>query len=109
MYLVSRMIYHIGYGNAAGFLYENNLLGKPENFLQEPLDCIGAGHRHHMSSDEDDIIENNLNGVNLITGEEHIDASIEDEMTEEEKIKETEKVLDAMEKLEKLGFIKVFK
>lgn len=107
-YLVIRMIYHIGYGNAAGFLYESNLLGKI-NESQQPLDYIGIRNQQYLSSDEEDMLQNNLNGINLITGEEHVDIPIGKEMTEDEKIQETEKVLEAMEKLEKLGFIKIFK
>jgi hypothetical protein len=107
-YSVNRLIYHIGYGNAAGFLYENHLLEKIDE-SQKPIDCVGTRHRQHLSSDEEDMLQNNLDGINLITGEEHVDIPIENEMTEDEKIQETELVLEAMEKLEKLGFIKIFK
>lgn len=84
------MLFHVGYGNAAGFLFNAKLLD-----LSNTQD-IPVGD---PSSDEEFV------GLDPITGKEAHDQTVD--MTEEEKEAETEKVLDAMEKLEKTGFFKI--
>lgn len=105
--VVYRLVFHIGYANAAGFLFNNNLLGQVhEQLLSEPVDYSSGGIH---SSDEDEAHSNRLTGFNPITGKDESDSRPLEEMTEEEKEAETERVLQALEQLEKTGIVKMFK
>ena len=77
----ARFIFHVGYGNAAGLLLERNL-------FQSSSQVEG------FSSDEE-------------AARLHVEPVEVVEMTEEEKIKENERLLDLFERLEKTGVVQI--
>lgn len=103
--LVYRMVYHIGYGNAAGFMFNSGALGQ---YQQDSADFHAQKElKEGASSDEEEIFNSQEAGFNPITGmaEEGIPAGAD--MTEEEKEQEKQRLLELFEKLEKTGVMKV--
>ncbi|RKP16067.1 hypothetical protein ROZALSC1DRAFT_31830 [Rozella allomycis CSF55] len=101
---VNRMNFHVGFGNAAGFLMENGLLSE----TQKPYSFSGD-----LSSDEEVILEEDKTGkvkaYDAISGT--IKATVKEDplegLTDEERKMEEEKLLDLMAKLEKTGMLKM--
>jgi hypothetical protein len=88
----------IGYGNAAGYLFNKGILSAP---AQPP----SKGKERQRDSDSSDDDDSEGPGVNPITGTTYRprDRSAVDEMTEEEKEREAEKLFVLFDRLEKTG------
>lgn len=103
--LVYRLVCHIGYGNAAGFMFNSGAMGQ----YQDDSAKFHAQTKlpDDASSDEEEIFSKQEAGFNPITGiaEEGIPAGAD--MTEEEKEQEKKRLLELFEKLEKTGVMKV--
>lgn len=82
----------MGYGNAAGFLFDNNIVQDEDSY--EEL----------ASSDEGE----NQSNLNPVTGTEDMPKEVE-EMTEEEKEIEAERIMGLIKKLEDNGIVKVLR
>lgn len=106
---VYRMVFHVGYGNAAGFLFNFGLLGQYQSSQAEFF------QNQHLpedaSSDEELMFNDHLEGINPITGQVQGEAAdmFGDDMTEEEKEAERERLADLFDKLEKTGVMKVIR
>lgn len=102
-----RMVFHVGYGNATGFLFNFGLLGQCQSsqaeFFQNEHLPEGA------SSDEEEMFNGHLEGINPVTGQAQLGGldPFGAEMTEEEKEAEYSRLADLFEKLEKTGVMKV--
>lgn len=85
-FLAQELSAQIGYGNAAGFLYNNNMLAAPPT-TSSSSQAASSGPQ-----------------INPITGTFQEERSnITDEMTQEEKEREAEKLFVLFERLEKAG------
>lgn len=88
----SRLLYHFGYENVAGYLYMKGIQAQDK---PAQLDA---------SSDEEEI---RLNGVQGCTTANHNPPS--PEMTEEEKLMEADRLIELFERLEKIGVVSVLR
>ena len=91
----ARLVHHIGYGNAAGYLY---MKGIRKDQLQ-----TNSSEDPRLSSDDQDIKQNGVK--ELAQAEPHESPH----MTEEEKEAEAVRLLDLFERLEKTGIVKVMR
>lgn len=82
----------MGYGNAAGFLFDNNIVQDEDSYEE------------FASSDEGE----NQSNLNPVTGTEDMPKEVE-EMTEEEKEIEAERIMGLIKKLEDNGIVKVLR
>lgn len=99
------LVYHIGFGNAAGFLYNNGMLGQHQVEIEE-MKTKGKPEGD-LQSDEEEIWSHGFDDVNPVTGQYiSMDAAGED-MTPEEKEAENARLMELFEKLEKTGVMKV--
>lgn len=97
-------MYHVGYGNSAGFLFNNGMLGK----YQADIDALKCRDNLDLSSDEDAMTNDQTAGINPVTGAEDSEmAPAGADMTEEEKEAERDRLIDLFERLEKTGVMKV--
>jgi hypothetical protein len=93
----------IGYGNAAGYLFNKGILSAPPP-PPSSSQTRGQGKGKEVASDSDDENDRGAN-INPITGTVYQprDQSVMDEMTEEEKEREAEKLFVLFDRLEKSG------
>lgn len=96
-----RLVYHVGYGSAAGFLFNHGLMGAYQQELRD-LGVAGAG----ASSDEEELARGGLAGIDPVTGLADAGAPA-DQMTEAEKEAESLRLLDLFERLERTGVMRV--
>lgn len=101
---VYRLLYHIGYGNAAGFLFNFGLLGQYQVDLAafHNVEKLPEG----ASSDEETIFQSQLDGINPITGQATTGPQGSD-MTEDEKEAEATRLMGLFKRLEDTGVMKV--
>jgi hypothetical protein len=94
-FLAGRFVAYVGYGNAAGFLFENGITANPADIPKSSTPKIQELHEERL---------------NLITGQ--VDSKIDQaeepelEMTDEEKEAEGERLYHLIEKLNNTGVIK---
>jgi len=96
----SMMSAQIGYGNAAGYLFNKGILSAPP-----PPSTSGKGKEPRGSSSPDTDESDDGQNINPITGTVYKrgDRSALDDMTEEEKEREAEKLFVLFDRLEKTG------
>lgn len=96
----SVMSAQIGYGNAAGYLFNKGILSAPP-----PPSTSGKGKEPRRSSSSDSNDSDDGQNINPITGTVYKpgDRSVLDDMTEEEKEREAEKLFVLFDRLEKSG------
>jgi hypothetical protein len=93
----ARLVYHFGYGRIAGYFYMAKI---------DPKKVQGGIKEGELSSDEEDL--DNVD-MDVITGEQpNINAPAGEDMTEEEKEAESERLMKLIAKLEKSGVIQIY-
>ncbi|PJF20115.1 hypothetical protein PSACC_00070 [Paramicrosporidium saccamoebae] len=97
--VVLRLLYHLGYGRIAGFLYAQDLLPSAD-ILTQTAD-LGS------SSDEEAVRKDGMSGIDPVTAQTIKNSHESNEMTETEKEEESKRLLELFDRLEKTG-IKVF-
>lgn len=109
LFLVMRLVFHLGYGNAAGFLFTNNLLGQ----MQQAIQNFSSSHMNEdqddLSSDEEAMCDERSRGINPVTGIPFAQNTASDEMTEEEKEAEAERLIQLFDRIERTGVMKVYR
>jgi len=101
------MTYHVGYGNAAGFLFNT---GRLADFHADAASLQDSTNSAADSSDEEEVHANRLAGFDPITGQAKTDAEgipAGNDMTEEEKEAEKERLIRLFERLERTGVMTV--
>jgi hypothetical protein len=88
-------LYHLGYGQIAGFLYAQDLLPAAD-ILTRTAD-LGS------SSDEEVIKKDGMSGIDPVTAQIIESSPDSNEMTEAEKEEESKRLLELFERLEKTG------
>lgn len=124
VHVAARLVYHTGYGNAAGLLFKKNLLTgdakqMPATQLHAHLLPKATASKstkkeapEDVSSDEEPArhflhVAREDEHVNPITGAQEKNTTAADTMTMEEKEQETERLLDLFHRMEKNGMIQV--
>jgi hypothetical protein len=95
---IPRLLFHVGYGHAAGYLYMKDVRVGEDNETE-----------NLWSSDEEDLKNEGRNAIDLIEENKFEISSDSQEMNEQEKEEEAERLIELLNRLERSGIVRIIR